>query len=191
MKGSLLHGLPLLLLAVSASAVTLDTPNAAPQEPTVRDALGAGSDVERELSVLERQEGSARQELAELARESERLKATTLARGRAYARLARAGLLPLGGGFQSFVEHAARLERLHRSLARDLAQERHVAERRAQVAKQLAGITNRREPLLAQQRALSQAQTALLVARDAGSGVPARVHGRRLRRSHGRLRRAF
>ncbi|HYP91201.1 MAG TPA: peptidoglycan DD-metalloendopeptidase family protein, partial [Polyangiaceae bacterium] len=90
----------------------------------------------------------------------------TLARGRAYARLAGAGLLPVGGGFQAFVEHAARLERLHRSLARDLAQERQVAQRRAAVSAELAAVTARRGPLLAQQRALAEAKTALLAARD-------------------------
>jgi murein hydrolase activator len=162
MKASLLTPLSVLLLAVSASAVTLDAPTSAapaPQDPGL-------SDVERELNVLSRQETSAKAELAALSRESEILKATTLARGRAYARLARAGLLPVGGGFQAFVEHAARLERLHRSLSRDLAQERQVSERRAAVARLLSTITAKRGPLEAQQRTLAQAQTALLAARD-------------------------
>lgn len=162
MKASLLTPLSVLLVAVSASAVTLDAPPAA--EPAPQDA--APTDVERELDSLTRQETSAKHELEALSRESEVLKATTLARGRAYARLARAGLLPVGGGFQAFVEHAARLERLHRSLARDLAQERQVAERRAAVAKLLSSITAKRGPLVAQQRTLAQAQTALLAARD-------------------------
>jgi murein hydrolase activator len=149
-------------LAVSASAVTLDAPRAA--APGGDDVLV--SDVERELEALSRQEASTKLELEALARESEVLKATTLARGRAYARLARAGLLPVGGGFRAFVEHAARLERLHRSLARDLSQERQVAERRAALAKLLSSLTAKRGPLEAQQRTLAQAETALLAARD-------------------------
>jgi septal ring factor EnvC (AmiA/AmiB activator) len=156
-----------LLLAVSASAVTLDAPATPPiAEPAPRAQELLGADLERELATLERDEAKAKQELADLAHESELLKARTLARGRAYARLARAGLLPVGGGFQAFVEHAARLERLHRSLSRDLAQERQVAARRAVLAKQLANITARRGPLQAQQRTVSQAETALLAARD-------------------------
>jgi murein hydrolase activator len=166
MKYSWLPPLPVLLLAMSASAVTLDAPRA----PPAADAPGAqamfGVDLERELATLERDEASAKLELADLATQSEVLKARTLARGRAYARLARAGLLPVGGGFKAFVEHAARLERLHRSLSRDLAQERQVAQRRAVLAKQLSSISARRGPLLAQQRTLSQAETALLAARD-------------------------
>ena len=163
MNHRFLPPLSVLLLAVSASAVTLDAPPAAPP-PAAQDLLGA--DLERQLSTLERDEAKAQQELSDLARESELLKARTLARGRAYARLARAGLLPVGGGFKAFVEHAARLERLHRSLSRDLAQERQVAERRAVLAKQLSSINARRGPLQAQQRTVSQAETALLAARD-------------------------
>jgi murein hydrolase activator len=165
MKYPWLTPLSVLLLAVSASAVTLDAPATPPgAAPAAQDMLGA--DLERELATLERDEAKAKLELADLARESELLKARTLARGRAYTRLARAGLLPVGGGFQAFVAHAARLERLHRSLARDLAQERQVAERRAVLAKQLSSITARRGPLQAQQRTVSQAETALLAARD-------------------------
>jgi murein hydrolase activator len=163
MKSRFLPPLSVLLLAVSASAVTLDAPPAA-APLAAPDLLGA--DLERELSSLERDEVKAKQELSDLGRESELLKARTLARGRAYTRLARAGLLPVGGGFKAFVEHAARLERLHRSLSRDLAQERHVAGRRAALAKQLASFSARRGPLQAQQRALSHAETALLAARD-------------------------
>lgn len=167
MKLPLLTPLSVLLVAVSASAVTLDAPGAAPPSLDAPPLGQAGAvDVERELAELERQETAAKQELAELGRESELLKARTFARGRAYARLARAGLLPVGGGFQAFVEHAARLERLHRALSRDLAQERQVAARREKLARELAGVTARRGPLLAQQRTLAEAQTALLAARD-------------------------
>jgi septal ring factor EnvC (AmiA/AmiB activator) len=162
MKAPLLPPLSVLLLAVSASAVTLD----APGQATRTDSAELGPDAELELDRLERLESSIKQQLAELSSEAELLKARTLARGRAYARLARAGLLPVGGGFQAFVEHAARLERLHRSLARDLELERRVAERRAAAAKQLAEVTAKRGPLLAQVRALAQAKTALLAARD-------------------------
>ena len=166
MKPGLLTPLSVLLLAVSASALTLDAPAAAPAAVQASASDILGGDVERELARLDRDELTAKQQLVELSSESELLKARTLARGRAYARLARAGLLPVGGGFHAFVEHVARLERLHRALSRDLTQERQVAERRAALAKQLSGITSRRGPLLAQQRTLADAQTALLAARD-------------------------
>ena len=102
MKLPLLTPLSVLLLAVSASAVTLDAPAAAPAAmPAAQDLFGA--DLERKLGGLERDENAAKLELAELARESGLLRSRTLARGRAYTRLARAGLLPIGGGFTAFV----------------------------------------------------------------------------------------
>lgn len=163
MKYAWLPPLSVLSIALSASALTLDAPVAA-QAPPPASALGA--DVERELAALDRREAETKQELDALTRDSELLRARTLARGRAYTRLARAGLLPVGGGFEAFVEHAARLERLHRSLARDLGQERQTFERRSALSKQLASINARRGPLAAEQRALSAAQTALLAASD-------------------------
>ncbi|HYP88365.1 MAG TPA: hypothetical protein VEQ59_09430, partial [Polyangiaceae bacterium] len=72
MKKPLLTPLSVLLLAVSASAVTLDAPAGGAQ------SLGfdaPGLDAERELSVLERKETSFKQELAALARDSELLRA--------------------------------------------------------------------------------------------------------------------
>ena len=167
MKYALLTPFSILSIAVSASALTLDAPPApAPLEQTATAASALGADVERELATLERREAETRQELDGLSRDSEVLRARTLARGRAYARLARAGLLPVGGGFEAFVEHAARLERLHRSLARDLELEKQTFARRSALSKQLAGITGRRGPLEAQQRAFAAAQTALLAASD-------------------------
>ena len=59
----------------------------------VETEVGRGSTFRVDLT-LERDEAKAKQELSDLARESEILKARTLARGRAYTRLARAGLLP-------------------------------------------------------------------------------------------------
>ena len=172
MKLSLFTPLSILSIAVSASALTLDEPPQPPVEPvaTAADPASApdalGGDAERQLAELDRQEAAAKQELETLAKDSQVLRARTLARGRAYARLARAGLLPVGGGFASFVEHAARLERLHRALSRDLEQERAALGRRNALAKELSALTARRGPLAAQQRVFSEAQTALLAARD-------------------------
>jgi len=51
-----------------------------------------------------------RDELAALKRESSQRRALTIARGRAYVRLARAGLMPLSGGIEAFSAHTSRLE---------------------------------------------------------------------------------
>lgn len=166
MKRALLTPLSILAIAASASAVTLDQPAPTPAAAASPAPGGIAADVERELAQLEREEQSVKRELEVLVRDSDVLHARTLARGRAYARLARAGLLPVGGGFDAFVEHAARLERLHRSLARDLEQERQTLQRRSALSKRLASITAQRGPLQAQQRTLAEASTALLAAQD-------------------------
>ncbi len=173
MKGAWLSPLALLTIAATASALTLDAPaanpapvdDATPAAPA-RNGLALRADVERDLAALDRQEAAAKQELDSLVQDSEVLRARTLARGRAYTRLARAGLLPVGGGFGAFVEHAARIERLHRSLARDLELERAALQRRTALAKQLSSIASRRGPLADEARTLAQAQTALLAAAD-------------------------
>ncbi len=172
MRYAWLAPLSLLSVAVSAAALTLDTPARAapgaslPQAPDGATVVSDSADLERELTELERSAAAAQKELEGLSQESQMLRARTLARGRAYTKLARAGILPVGGGFQAFVEHAARIERLHRSLARDLTLERQALERRNALGKRLSQLAERRGPLAAQQRALSEAQTALLAARD-------------------------
>src|SRR5215510_6268737 len=57
-----------------------------------------------------------RDELAALKKESSERLVLTIARGRAYVRLARAGLMPLSEGVEAFSAHTSRLERLRRSL---------------------------------------------------------------------------
>lgn len=55
-----------------------------------------------------------------LVRERSHYEHRVVARGRDYVRMLKAGLLPLGGGFDSLTAHAARVERTRRALARDL-----------------------------------------------------------------------
>ncbi len=73
-------------------------------------------------------------------------------------RLVRAGLLPVGGGFEATVDHASRLERLRRALTRDVELERKVAKRRVEMGKKLDDLRARRGPLEVQQQAMAQAR---------------------------------
>lgn len=122
--------------------------------------------IERELDRLDRVERARKKELAELGPASERGHARTVARARAYVRLARAGLLPVGGGFEALVDHASRLERLRRAVERDVADERRIAQRRTEIGRELARLAVEREPLTVKRQALQQARTALLAAQD-------------------------
>src|SRR5262249_46667387 len=135
-------------------------------EPAQASAITVGADVERMLGELDRQERSARQRLDFLDKESARLHAQSVARGRAYVELSRAGLLPVGAGFEALIEHAARLERLHSALARDVTEEHKTDAERLQLSKKLDELRTRRGPLEAEQRAIASASSALLSERD-------------------------
>lgn len=154
--------LALLSALVAAALPASATPRAAPaSQPTT-----TLPDLERVLADLDREERTLKKQLQELGKESDRAHARTLARGRSYVRLVRAGLLPIGGGFEQVVDHASKLERLRRALARDVELERKLAERRVALARRLGDVRTRRGPLEAQHRAMAQARNVLLAAQD-------------------------
>lgn len=155
----------LVLAAGAAASQTLPygTPTSAPHAPT------AGLAVERTEATLESLEAEVKKLRAELERlrlEESATTQRTIARGRAYTRLARAGLLPVSGGTQGFLEHVSRIERLRTALARDVELERRIVERRTLVARRLSELEARRLPLASEQEALSKARTAVLAERD-------------------------
>jgi septal ring factor EnvC (AmiA/AmiB activator) len=121
---------------------------------------------DRVLAGVEREERDARRELDALERDDKSCHARLVARGRAYVRAARVGLAPMGAGLAAFVDHATRLEKLRRALARDLELSRKISERRIATGKRLDELRVRRGPLEAQQQAIAQSQAALLAAED-------------------------
>jgi septal ring factor EnvC (AmiA/AmiB activator) len=89
--------------------------------------------------------------------------ALTVARGRAYVRLARAGLMPLSEGFDALAAHASRMERLRRALARDLARDRALTVRRKDLAQALHELDVLRP---ADREALARARSAVLASEE-------------------------
>jgi septal ring factor EnvC (AmiA/AmiB activator) len=75
-------------------------------------------------------------------------------RGKAFYKLTRAGMLPIGGGFEALVSHAMRVERARRSLAVDVAAERKVRERGAELSRSIERVAKDRVTLGAQRSAL-------------------------------------
>jgi murein hydrolase activator len=126
----------------------------------------APSPVEKMLAEIDREERALRKQLDELVKEGERAHSRTLVRGRSYARLARAGLLPIGSGFDGLVDHATRLERLRRALARDLELEQQLGRRRIALGKRIEELRVRRGPLEVEQQAIAQASNAVLAEQD-------------------------
>jgi murein hydrolase activator len=121
----------------------------------------SAADLERLRSSAERDERALKHRLEEIAKETLLADGRILARGRSYVRLARAGLMPVGEGFDALVEHAARLERLHHGLEADLARSKALAAERLAVAEKLGEVRARVGTLEEQQRVVSRAEDAL------------------------------
>lgn len=126
---------------------------------TAGGVLGLVRDIEHDEQGKERR-------LESLRAESERLDSLVTIRGRAYVRMARSGLLPVGGGFSALVEHATRLERLRRALARDLDRQQIVARERRALAVELGRLRERRGALETEREALERSHDAIEAAEE-------------------------
>jgi murein hydrolase activator len=168
MKSTWLSLALVLLAGASGAAQDPSAPSPAPPGPVPapRTVPSAAADLERVLAELQREERSLQQRFETLGKQANEASARGLARGRVYARLARAGLLPVGGGFRALVEHATRLERLRRGVERDLTEQKRVTAERATVAQRLAELKARIAPLETEQEALARVESALLSADD-------------------------
>jgi septal ring factor EnvC (AmiA/AmiB activator) len=156
----------LAAVLVLACALPIASGLLAASDSTTR-AAAMPATAEGVMGVLERLGADDRrtgERLDALARESATLHALVLGRGRAYAKMARAGLLPVGGGIAGLVDHAARLERLRRALSRDLAREQAIAKERLELAKARATLDDRRALLEVERAALERSHTAILAA---------------------------
>ncbi|HTQ04967.1 MAG TPA: peptidoglycan DD-metalloendopeptidase family protein [Polyangiaceae bacterium] len=111
-----------------------------------------------------RDESALRRRLDELRRDAQATDARIVARGRSYVRMTRAGLLPVGDGFEALVEHATRLERMHHGLESDMAHAKALAAERIELDKQLEAAHARAQTLDDEERVLARAEDALRAA---------------------------
>ncbi|MBM4362287.1 MAG: peptidoglycan DD-metalloendopeptidase family protein [Deltaproteobacteria bacterium] len=128
--------------------------------PATADRVGAV------LEQLGAEERRTEDRLALLTREADRVHSLIVERGRAYTKLARAGLLPLGGGLEALVDHAAKLERLRRSIAQDLERERAIADERRTLGAAREALRVRQDVLSTEREALARSHTAILAAEE-------------------------
>jgi len=127
----------------------------APQSPALALAT-----LDRRIADLTVEEETSKRELADLGGKIAEAHTRSLERGRAFYRLTRAGMLPVGGGFNELVSHALRVERARRSLAAELASEKLLRERGAVLSRSLERIARDRVALAGQRAVLDQAQLA-------------------------------
>jgi len=145
-----------LLAALTLSALSALSAHAGPGLPvpiptTLRDA-------ERELVDLDRKLAETDALSARVAAGTSLRERRTLARSRAYARMARAGLLPVAGGFDAFVNHAMKVESTRRAIVNDLEGLKTLRRDAVDLAAQRDALAARRAVVAAQRDALGQAQ---------------------------------
>jgi len=158
-RGSLALMLVAALGAGSAPLSHAAPPDRALSSPTASDI----EDLRRGVMAEER---AVRLRLDAIGKETKLAEARLLARGRAYVEVARVGLLPVGGGFDALIEHAARLERLHRGLEQDLALGKRLAAERLTLAKKLDELSLRGATLDTEYAVLSRAADVLRSAEE-------------------------
>jgi murein DD-endopeptidase MepM/ murein hydrolase activator NlpD len=136
-------------------------PHAVPGAASRARAAVDTRDFERLLRGLDGDESRAERELAAIEPERGVVRTRMVARGRAYYKLVRAGLLPVGGGFDALVDHATRVERLRTAIERDMEQLRELDERHAELTKELRRIRAEKAPLEVQRQAMERARVAI------------------------------
>lgn len=139
-----------LLLALSISA------SAAPQGVEAPPATLA--EAERELAELDRRAVDLDTRTGHLVAELAMRERRAVARARVYARLARAGLLPVAGGFDAFVSHAMKIEGARRAIVNDLSSLTTMRDAHSELVSQREHVAARRAVVVAQRDALTQAQ---------------------------------
>jgi septal ring factor EnvC (AmiA/AmiB activator) len=143
-------------MVVAAMFVAMPMAHAAPQTPAL--ALAA---LDRRIADLDAEEQASKSELSDLSPRIKESHDRALVRGRAYYKLSRAGLLPVGGGFDALVSHAMRVERVHHALEDDLAAEKKLREQAADVAKNLDRVARDRKALASQRTEMDAARLAM------------------------------
>jgi septal ring factor EnvC (AmiA/AmiB activator) len=149
-----LAGMLSVMVATSAGAYV-------PGSRTTDATSDASGDFEGMVAALESREKKLEREIDELGPHIDTVSKRTVARGRAYYRMVRAGLLPVAGGFDSLVDHAATVERLRAALSRDVELKRALQSRRATAIEQLKRLRTEKAPLLVQREAMHRAKAAL------------------------------
>jgi len=127
---------------------------APPRGSTTALAL-AGLD--RKIADLDAEESNDKREIEAMGVRIAEVHARVIARGRAFYRATRAGMLPVGGGFDALVQHAMRVERMRHGVASDLESERQLRSRAVDLAHALERVA-RDQVALGTQRSVLDAE---------------------------------
>ncbi|MBI2391093.1 MAG: peptidoglycan DD-metalloendopeptidase family protein [Deltaproteobacteria bacterium] len=131
--------------------------------PSVSGALSpaAMEAIDKRLTIVEKDLDAGKKELAAIGPKKVAAAHRARVRGRALYRLMRAGLMPLGGGFSSFVDHAQRVERLKHAVKLDLEEDVVLGARASALATSLSSLAKERTELTEKKQILDAAKVAL------------------------------
>lgn len=137
---------------VAALAAIALGAHAAPAEPTnyLAEAAAAG-ELDRAASLLDAEEREARDEYDRDQQERRSVAERLIVEGRAYVRLAKPGLLGLAMGLEAFLGRLSRIERLRRSIVRDVQRQAELDRRVVELGQRLLVLRQQRGPLSAAQ----------------------------------------
>ncbi len=117
--------------------------------------------LDRKVADLDAEDQAAKKELDQLRIEVSETQTRVIKRGRAYVRLTRAGLLPVGSGFDGFVRHAMQVELVRHALVRDLDSQSRLRHHAGELAKVLDRTAKDRTSLAAQRSSMDAARMAM------------------------------
>lgn len=151
------------LLPVAALARHHEPRIIEPPTPTVTNTSTALelAALDRKIADLDAEEQDSKKELEGLGPQIQEAHARAGSRGRALYKLTRAGMLPIGGGFDALMRHAMDVEHARHALARDLESEKHLRAHGADVARSLDRVARDRESLASQRNAMDAARIAM------------------------------
>lgn len=136
-------------------------PAAAPAPAQPGSSALALAALDRRIADLDAEEEVSKRELGDLGGKIAEAHQRSLVRGRAFYRLTRAGMLPVGGGFGELVSHAFRVERARRALGNELGAEKRLRERGVVLSHGLERIARDRVALSSQRTAMDAARLAV------------------------------
>ncbi len=153
------------LVLVAASSAAVAAPNDArlrrSRSAQVESPALALASLDRKIADCDAEETASKKELLALDPQIARAHAESVVHGRWFYKLTRAGMLPVGGGFDELVAHAMRVERARRVIAGDLAHESRLRAHGAELAQTLDRIARDRAALGNQRTTMDAAKIAM------------------------------
>jgi murein DD-endopeptidase MepM/ murein hydrolase activator NlpD len=133
-----------------------DASTAAAVDPVLQVAA-----LDRRLADVDNDERADRAELVRTSATIAGARARVATHGKTFYKLMRAGLLPVGGGFDALVRHAMFVERAKRRVLRDLADQRGAQTHAEDIARDLERLARDRVDLSAQRDAAATARAQM------------------------------